>query len=104
MFHGGSSSGGFGSVSSSMAGVTCHVGCSGSMTSCSGGRSGRNVLGIAGGGVGGNCGGARRPARDLSTQPSARCFNGSARPVVLRMLLLEERKHMLSAVGGPERK
>jgi hypothetical protein len=87
-----------------VAGVTSHLGGPGSVTRSSCDRSGSSVLGIAGGGVGCNRGGARRPAPYFPTHPSTRCFNGFARSVVLRVLLLEDWEHMLSAGGGPERK
>lgn len=86
-----------------MTGVTGHVGGSGGLTCCTGGGAGRAVIGSAGGGVGGNCRGARFATRNLTTHPGTRSCNGFARSVVLRVLLLEEGKHMLGAVGGPKR-
>jgi hypothetical protein len=85
-------------------GVTGHVGGAGGVTGGTGDGLGRTFIGIAGGGVGGNCGGACRATRYLATCPSTPCFNGFARSVVLRVLLLKEWQHMLGAVGGPERK
>jgi hypothetical protein len=96
--------GGVDSVGGGVAGVTGHVGGSGGVTGGTGGGAGRTFIGGAGGGVGGNCGCSRRAARYLTTHPSTCCFNGFARSVVLRVLLLEEWKHVLGAVGGPERK
>jgi hypothetical protein len=98
------SGGGLDSVGGGVPGVTGHVGGSGGVTGGTGDGTGRTFIGGAGGGVGGNCGGARCAARYLTTRPSTRCSNGFARSVVLRVLLLEEWKHMLGAVGGPERK
>ena len=86
-----------------MAGVTGHVGGSGGVTGGTGGGAGRTFIGDAGGGVGGNCGGARLAALYLATHPGTRCLNGFARPVVCRVVLLEEWEHVLGAVGGPER-
>jgi hypothetical protein len=100
------SSGGYGfdCVVSGDPGVTGHVGSSGGVTGGTGDRSGRSVIGGSRGGVGGNGGGARCAALYLTTRPGTRGFNGFARSVILRVLLLEEWKHMLGAVGGPERK
>ena len=96
--------GGLDSVSGGVTGVTGHVGGSGGVTGGTGGSARRTFIGGAGGGVGDNCGRARCAARYLTPHPGTRRFNGFARPVVLRVLLLEEWKHMLGAVGGPERK
>ena len=110
-FRGGSSSGGGGKcggsggvdrVGGGVTGVTGHVGSGRGVTGGTGGGAGRTFIGGAGGGVGGNCGGARLPARDLTPRPGAPCFEGFARPVVFRVLLLEAREHVLRAVGGPE--
>lgn len=87
-----------------MTGVTGHVGGSSGVTGRTGGGPCRTIIGVAGGGVGSNCGGACFATRYLTTHPSTRCFNGFAWPVVLRVLFLEEWKHMLGAIGGPERK
>ena len=92
------------SVGGGVAGVSGHVGDSGCLTSRMSGSSGRTFIGVAGGGVGGKCGAARRAAFYLTTHPGTGGFNGFARPVVLRALLLEEWQHMLGALGGPERK
>jgi hypothetical protein len=93
---------GFDRVGSGVTGVTGHVGGAGGVTGGTGDGTGRTFIGGAGGGVGGNCGGARTAARYLTTHPSTRCFNGFARSVVLRVLLLEIWEHVLCAVGGPE--
>jgi len=85
-------------------GVTSHVGGSGGVTGGTGGGAGRTCIGVAGGGVGGKCGGARRAAFYLTPHPGTRRFNGFARPVVMRALLLKEWQHMFGALGGPERK
>jgi hypothetical protein len=67
-------------------------------------RRPRTFIGGAGGGVGDNCGGARLATPYLATRPGAPGFNGFARPVVLRGVLLEVWEHVLGAVGGPKRK
>ncbi len=84
-------------------GVAGHVRGSSRVTGGAGGGAGRTFIGGAGGGVGGNCRVARLAALDLTTRPCARGFDGFARPVVFRVLLLEVREHMLGADGGPER-
>jgi hypothetical protein len=56
----------------------------------------------AGGGVGGNGGGARLAHRDLATRPGTPCFDSIPRSVVFRILLLEVWEYVLGAVGGPE--
>lgn len=75
---------------------------SGGMTGGACGSSCRRVIGIASSGVGGKCGGARRTAPYLSARPGARRFDGFARTVVFRALLLEARKYVLGTIGGPE--
>lgn len=99
----GNDGGGRDRIRGSVPSVPGHVSRSGSVTGCAGGRSGCGVIGIPGGGMGGQGGGARRAAPYLTTRPGTRCFDRLARSVVLRVLLLEEREHMLGAVGGPER-
>jgi hypothetical protein len=83
--------------------MTSHVGGAGGVTAGTGGRSGRTFVGVAGRGVGGNGGGARRAAPYFTTRPGPRCCNRLARPVVLRAILLEEWEHMLRAIRSPER-
>lgn len=73
------------------------------VTASTGGGAGHTLIGVAGGGVRGNCGGARCTALYLATRPSARGFNGFVRSVVFRVALLEVWKDVLSAFGGPER-
>ncbi len=87
--------GGFDRVGGGVTGVTSHVGGPGRMTSCASDRTGRRVIGIAGG--------ARRAAPYLTTRPGPRGFDGFARPVVIRVFLLEVREHAFGAVGGPKR-
>ena len=94
----------FDRVGGGVPGVTSHVGGAGGVTGCTGDGTSRIFIGSAGGSVGGNCGGARNAAHYLTTHPGTRGFNGFARSVVLRVLLLKQWKHMLGAVGGPERK
>jgi hypothetical protein len=100
------SSGGYGfdCVVSGDPGVTGHVGSSGGVTGGTRGKLSRTFISGTGGGVGGNGGGARNAALYLTTRPSASGCDCFARSVVLRVLLLEEWKHMLGTVGGPERK
>ena len=85
-----------------MTGVTGNVGGCGGVTGGTGGGTGRSLIGVAGGGMGGKCGGARLAHRYLTTHPGTPCFEGSARSVVFRVLLLEVREYMLGAVSGPE--
>ena len=98
------SGGGVDSVGGGVTGVTGHVGGCGGVTGGTGSGTSRTFIDVAGGGVGGNCGDACLATRDLATRPGAPCFNGHAQSGVLRVLLLKEWKHMLGAVGGPERK
>src|SRR5690242_16837408 len=95
---------GFDGVGGGMPGVTSHVGGAGGVTGGSGGGADRTFISRAGGGVGGNSGGARIPALYVTAQPSTRCFNGFARPVIVRVPLLKKRKHMLRAISSPKRK
>ena len=90
-------------VGSGVAGMAGHVGGAGCVTSGPGGGPRRTFLGVTGSGVGGYRGGAGGAARNLPTRPGPRCRYGLARAIVLRVLLLEARKHMLGTVGGPER-
>jgi hypothetical protein len=106
-FFGGSNSGGgggFDGVGGGVTGVAGHVGGSGGMTRGTRCGAGRPFIRVAGGGVGGNCGCARLAAFNFALRPGASCFNGFARPIISRVFLLEERKHMPGAAGGPERK
>jgi hypothetical protein len=100
---GGSGSGGFDSVGGGATGMTGDVRGGGGMTGSTGGCSGRGIIGEAGGGLGGQGGGARRPAPYLPARPGACGFQGLARPLILRVLVLEAREHVLGAIGGPER-
>lgn len=95
--------GGLDRVGGGVTGVSGHVGGCGGMAGGTGGGASRTFIRVTGGGMGGNCSGARCAARYLTTHPGTRCFDGFARPVVLRVLLLEEWKRMLGAIGGPER-
>jgi hypothetical protein len=72
-----------------MTGVTCHVGGAGGVTGGTSDGTGRRVVRVAGRGVGGNCGDARLATRYFTTRPSTPSFDGSARPLVFRILLLE---------------
>lgn len=40
---------------------------------------------------------------NLATGPRSRCLDGPARPIVLRIVLAEQRQHMLRALCGPGR-
>jgi len=66
-----------------------HMGRSSGVSGGTSDSTGRAFIGSAGGGVGGNCGGPRSAGRYLTAHPSTRCFNGLARPVVLRVHLLK---------------
>ena len=79
------------------------VSCCGGMTSGACSCSGRCVIDVAGGSVGGHCGGARFTARYLTTRPSAPCVDSCSRSAVIRVVLFEIREHVIGAVGGPER-
>ena len=85
-----------------MTGVPSDMRGSGGVTRGTGRSPGGGVIGFAGGGVGGECGGAHLAHPDLATRPGTTCFEGFAGPVVFRVLLLEERKHAFGAVRGPE--
>jgi hypothetical protein len=78
------------------------VGGCGGVTGGAGGGAGRRLIGVAGGGVGGNCGGARLAHRNLTTHPGTPCFEGIPRSVVFRVLLLEVWEYVLGAFSGPE--
>jgi hypothetical protein len=82
--------------------VARQVSRSGGVTGGSRGSSARNVVSAAGGGVGGDCGGAGLTALYLTSRPGPPGFDGFARTIVLRVLLLKELEHVLGAVGGPE--
>jgi hypothetical protein len=76
-------------VGGSVTGVTGSVGGRGSATGRTGGGAGRSLIGVAGGGVGGKCGGARLAHRYLTTHPGTPRFDSFPRPVVYRVMLLE---------------
>jgi len=100
-FRGGVGSGGD-SVGGGVTGVADDMGGGGGVAGGTGGSSGRSVIGVAGGGVSGKCGGARLAHRYLATHPGTPCSEGFARSVVFRVLLLEVWEHVLGAVGSPE--
>jgi len=105
-FRGRSSSGdggGLDSVGGGVTRVTGHVSGGSGVTGSTGCGAGRCMIGLAGGCVGGKCGGARSATRHLTTRPGSPGFECFARPVVLRVVLLEEWEHVFGAVGGPER-
>jgi hypothetical protein len=93
-----SGGGGGDSIGGGVTGVTGDVGGCGGVTGGTGGSTGSRVIGVAGG----KCGGARLTHRYLAAHPGTPCFEGFARSVILRVLLLEVREHVLGAVGGPE--
>jgi hypothetical protein len=95
-FLGGGSGGGDGGVGGGadgvgggVSGVTGNVGGCGGVTGGTGGGTSRSLIGVAGGGVGGNRGGARLPQRYLTTHPGTSCFDSFPRSVVFRVLLVE---------------
>ena len=94
--------GGVDSVGCGVAGVTGHVGGRGGVTGGAGRGTCRTAVGVAGGSVCRNRSGSRPAARYLTTHPGTPCFDSLPRSVVTRVLLLEEREHVLGAVGRPE--
>jgi len=102
----GGSSGGVGgggdSVGGSVTGVTGNVGGCGGVTGGTGSGTGRRLIGVAGGGVSGKCGGARLAQRYLTTHPGTPCFDSFPRSVVFWVLFFEIWEDMLGAVSGPE--
>ena len=86
-----------------MRGVGGDVGGRGGVSRGAGGGLGLGPIAFAGGGVGGERGGARLAHLYPSTGPGAPRFDGPPRAVVSRALLLETREHVRGAVGGPER-
>ncbi len=95
---------GFDCVGGGVTGVTGHVGGGGGVTGSTRNGTHRTFIRRAGSGVGGNGGGARLAASDLTPRPGTRGGNGFTRTVVLRTVFREDWKHMTGAVGGPERK
>jgi hypothetical protein len=93
--------GGYGVVGS-VRGVRGNVGGCCGMTGRAGGGAGCSLIGVAGSGVGGKCGGARLAHSDLTTHPGTPCFDRFPRSVVFRITLLEVWEYVLGAVGGPE--
>jgi hypothetical protein len=76
----------------------------GSVTGGAGsGAGGRSLGSGAGGGVGRERGSPNPSERQLTPRPGARRLDGLPGSVVFRILLLEMRKDVLGAVGGPER-
>jgi len=94
--------GGSDSIGGSVSGVTDNMGSCGGVTGSAGGGTGSRLIGVAGGGVGGKCGGARITQSYLTAHPGTPCFDSFPRSVVSREHLLEVWKYMLSAVSGPE--
>jgi hypothetical protein len=94
---------GFDRISGCVTGVTDHVGGGGGVTGSTGGGAGRTFIGVAGSSVGGKCSRASLAARYLATRPGAPGFDGLARAVVFRVVLLEAGEHLLGTVGGLER-
>jgi hypothetical protein len=83
--------------------VSGDVGGRGGVSRGAGGGLGLGPIGLAGGGVGGERGGARLAHLHPSTGLGAPRFDGPPRAVVSRALLLEALEHVRGAVGGPER-
>ena len=79
------------------------VGCRGGVSRGASGGLGLGSIGLAGGGVGGERGGACLAHLHPSARPGTPRLDGPPRPGVSRALLLEVREHVLGAVGGPER-
>jgi hypothetical protein len=77
------------------------VGGRGGMSGGAGGSSGLCSVGLAGGGVDGERGGARLAHLYHSTCSGTRRLDGPPGPVVFRELLLEAREDALGAVRGP---
>ena len=94
--------GGVDSVGGGVAGVTGHVGGSGGVTGGTGGSSAAPSSASRAAAWAATAA-ARACPRYLATRPGAPCFDGFARSVVFRVLLLEVWEHVLGAVGGPER-
>jgi hypothetical protein len=89
-------------VGGSVTGVAGHVWRGGGLAGGSGSGPGRTLDDRAGGGVSGHGGGACLPHSYLAARPRARGLDGFPRPIVTRVLPLEEREHPLGAVGGPK--
>ena len=81
--------------------MTGNVGGRGSVTGRAGG-TGRTLIGVTGGGMGGKRGGARLAHRDLTAHPRTPRFEGFPRSIVHRVVLFEIWEYVLGAVGGPE--
>jgi hypothetical protein len=94
--------GGGDGVGGSVTGVTGNVGGCGGVTGGTGSGTGRSLIGVAGGGVSGKCGGARLAQRYLTTHPGTPCFDSFPRSVVFWVLFFEIWEDMLGAVSGPE--
>ncbi len=86
-----------------MSGVTSYVSGSGGVTCGTGDGTRCTLIGVAGGSVGCKRSGARCATSNLPARPSTSCLDGSARSVVRRVCLLEERKDVLRAIRCPER-
>ena len=90
------------SVVGSVRGVAGNVGGCGSVTGGAGSSTGRILIGVAGGSVGGKCGGTRLAHRNLRTHPGTPCFESIPRSIVFRVLLLEVWEYVFGAVSGPQ--
>lgn len=95
-------SGGGNSVSGSMRGVIRNMGGASGVTGGAGRGPGREVIRVAGGGVSSQCGSTNFFHRYLAARPGTPGFDGFSRSVVLRILCLEEGKHVLGAAGSPK--
>ena len=85
---GGDRGGGYGVVGG-VRGVAGNVSDCGGVTGRAGRSSGRSLIGVASGGVGGKRGGTRLAHRDLTTHPGTPCFDRFPRSVFFRIILLE---------------
>jgi len=92
---------GFGGVGNGRTGVAGDMGGRGGVTRGPSGGPGGRVVGVAGGGMGGNRGGARFTHPYLAARPGPPRFQGFARPVIFRILDLEERDHPFRGVDSP---
>ncbi len=95
--------GGLDGVGGRVTGVIGNVGCCGGVTGGVCRSLGGRILGVAGGGMGSECGFPCVNHRQVAARPSARCFNGLARPLVFRVHFLKVRERVLGAVCGPDR-
>lgn len=85
-----------------MTGVTGHMGGGRGMTGGPGHGARGLVLDVAGGGVGGKCGGPRLAHADVTPHPGTSGFDRSPSAGVLRVEVFEVSQHMLGTGGRPD--